>query len=88
MPFALTPSSSLGYARDEHRSTSFWTQESNLELAGQSRASCRLDQSRALNERLIAHSNPIHARIQSANPITIDIECNAHTHCVRGAPGS
>src|SRR5215831_7465152 len=44
VPSALTPSS-LGYARDEHRSAWFRTQDSNLEFAVQSRASCQLDQS-------------------------------------------
>ncbi len=44
VPSALTPSS-LGCSRDEHRSARFRTQESNLEFAVQSRASCQLDQS-------------------------------------------
>jgi hypothetical protein len=47
VPSALTPSS-LGCSRDEHRSAWFRTQDSNLEFAVQSRASCQLDQSGAV----------------------------------------
>jgi hypothetical protein len=96
VPSALTPSS-LGCARDEHRSAWFRTQDSNLEFAVQSRASCQLDQSGSVppegleppttglkvrdDRRFTTEAN------EHTNGIRISFEC-AYTFPVRGAPGS